>query len=278
MRIHALQTGTVAIKEGQRQGKGHGVLRQLNMFIDKTWTEPLPIYAWVIEHPEGIIVVDTGETSRTSEPGYFPRWHPYYRSGVREWVRPEQEVGPQLRALGIAPSDVRWLVLTHLHTDHAGGLHHFPQSEILVSRTEYRLASSLTGRLLGYLPDRWPDWFAPRLLDFAPQPYGPFPDSYTLTGAGDVVLVATPGHTPGHLSVMVQDGPVQILLAGDTSYNQQLLLDGIVDGVSGNETVARQTIQRIQQQLRDTPTVYLPSHDAGSARRLEQRATVTFAP
>ena len=76
MRIHAIQTGSVAIKESQRQGVGHGIRRRLNPLVDKAWTEPLPIYAWVIEHPEGIIVVDTGETARATEPGYFPWWHP----------------------------------------------------------------------------------------------------------------------------------------------------------------------------------------------------------
>ncbi len=79
MRIHALQTGTVAIKQRQRQGVGLGTRRRLNTLFDSAWTEPLPIYVWVIEHPEGIIVVDTGETARAAEPGYFPWWHPYYR-------------------------------------------------------------------------------------------------------------------------------------------------------------------------------------------------------
>ena len=132
MRIHAIQTGSVAIKERQRHGVGQGTRRQLNTVMDKTWTEPLPIYAWVIVHPEGIIVVDTGETARVAEPGYFPWWHPYFRLGVRSWVRPEEEIGPQLQALGIQPADIRWLVMTHLHTDHAGGLHHFPKVEIFL--------------------------------------------------------------------------------------------------------------------------------------------------
>jgi N-acyl homoserine lactone hydrolase len=75
MRIHVIQTGTVAIKQVQRHGrrKGNPVL---NILLDPNWTEPLPIYAFVIEHPEGLIVVDTGETARVAEPGYFPWWHP----------------------------------------------------------------------------------------------------------------------------------------------------------------------------------------------------------
>ena len=54
MKIHAIQTGTVSIKKVQRHGKGKGLMRQLNTMISREWTEPLPIFAWVIEHPEGI--------------------------------------------------------------------------------------------------------------------------------------------------------------------------------------------------------------------------------
>jgi N-acyl homoserine lactone hydrolase len=84
MRVHAIQTGTVAIKQRQVRSAGQGMRRRLNTLLDHTWTDPLPIYARVIEHPEGLIVVDTGETARVAEPGYFPWWHPYYHLGVRE--------------------------------------------------------------------------------------------------------------------------------------------------------------------------------------------------
>ena len=73
-----------------------------NTFATAQWTEPLPIYAFAIEHPEGVIVVDTGETAGASKPGYFPSWHPGFRCAVREWVEPEQEIGPQLERLGIS--------------------------------------------------------------------------------------------------------------------------------------------------------------------------------
>ena len=164
MKIHAVQTGTVRVKASQPVGRGHGSMRQVNILLDRTWTEWLPIYAWAVETDEGVIVVDTGETARTAEPGYFPRWHPYYRYGVRLWVTPEQEIGPQLQRLGIAPADVRWVVLTHLHTDHAGGVHHFPRNEILVSREDLAVASGVRGRLRGYPNNRWPDWFAPTVV------------------------------------------------------------------------------------------------------------------
>src|SRR5215510_6129899 len=79
-KIHAISTGKVTIRPSQVEGKGADSMRILNVFLDRRWTEPLPIYAWAIEHPEGIFVVDTGETANTAEPGYYPRWHPYYRN------------------------------------------------------------------------------------------------------------------------------------------------------------------------------------------------------
>jgi N-acyl homoserine lactone hydrolase len=277
MRMHAIQTGTVAVKTHQMSGRGHGSLRLVNTLLDATWTEPLPIYAWVVEHPEGLIVIDTGDTAHTSEPGYFPWWHPYYKLGVRLMVHPEDEIGPQMHALGIAPTDVRWVVMTHLHTDHAGGLHHFPKAAILVSRAEHQVASGFRGQVNGYLPQHWPTWFAPQLIDFAPEPFGPFPSSYSLTNAGDVHLVPTPGHTFGHLSVIVQEDEHALFFAGDTSYTQQLMLEQAVDGVTSYEALYQQTSRQIRTYVQSTPTIYLPSHDPEGAHRLTNRTTIAHS-
>jgi N-acyl homoserine lactone hydrolase len=272
MRVHALQTGTVVVKTRQLQGVGRGPLRAINTMRDPEWTDPLPIHAWAVEHPEGVIVVDTGETARATEPGYFPQWHPYFRLAVRVSVAPEQEIGPALRAVGIEPGDVRWVVLTHLHTDHAGGLEHFPGSEVLVSRTEFETASGFMGKLRGYLPHRWPAWFAPRMIDFRPDPYGPFPESVALTEAGDVRIVPSPGHTEGHVSVVLEeDGDGRVFFAGDTSYTEALMLAGAVDGVAPDPAQARETLERIGRFAREQRVVYLPAHDPGAAERLARR-------
>lgn len=270
MRIHVIQTGTVAIKQVQRQGRESGN-PLLNIVFDKSWTEPLPIFAFVIEHPEGLIVVDTGETARVAEPGYFPRWHPYYRYGVQEWVQPEEEIGPQMRAMGLDPKDVRWVLLTHLHTDHAGGLANFPKAEQLVSRSEYTYAQGTRGLLRGYPSNRWPRWFNPTLIDMQPEPVSSFPDSYPVTRAGDVHFVPTPGHTVGHLSVVVTTADMTYFLAGDASYTQALMLSEKIDGVSINHLTARQTLERVHAFCRETPTVYLPSHDPDTPDRLATR-------
>ncbi len=271
--IHAIRTGLVKVRRAQMEGRGKGLSRMAYMLLDDDWTEWLPIYAWVIEHDEGFIVVDTGETSRVHEIGYHPSWHPFYRRAVNFSVHPEEEIGPQLRARGIGPRDVRQVVLTHLHTDHAGGLVHLTGSKMWVAREELRRASGIGGRVQGYLPNRWPKWWQPEFVRFDDRPLGPFQQSMSLTQRGDVLVVPTPGHTPHHISVVVCGSP-SYFLAGDTSYNQRLLMEGKVDGVSPDVAVSRETLSRIRALGKGRPLVYLPSHDPESEERLAQNSVL----
>jgi N-acyl homoserine lactone hydrolase len=272
-KIHAIRTGLVKVRQAQRESRSSGLSRVTDMLFDEIWTEWLPIYAWVIEHDEGIIVVDTGETSRVHENGYHPSWHPFYRRASRFSVHPDEEIGFQLRNLGINARDVWQVVLTHLHTDHVGGLIHLTGSKIWVAQQEFKRASGLGGKLQGYLPHRWPKSWDPNFIRFENRPLGPFEQSMSLTSSGDVLIVPTPGHTPAHISVVVCGSP-SYFLAGDTSYDQNLLLAGKVDGVSPSESVSRQTMKNIVTLAMKRPLVYLPSHDPESELRLVQQSAI----
>jgi len=87
-----------------------------------------------------------------------------------------------------------------------------------VSRLEWERATGLGGRLRGYLPQYWPPGLEPTLVDFEGPGVGPFSSSYDLTGDGSLFLVPTPGHTPGHVALLVNGERRSWLLAGDLAH------------------------------------------------------------
>jgi len=277
MQIHAISTGAVKITQSWRVGRGSGILRLAHTLLDRQFTDWLPIYCYVIEHPEGLIVVDTGIPVTANAPILFPPWMLLVQRAARFRITAEQEIGPQLRARGLAPADVRWVVLTHLHQDHDGGLHHFPHAEVVVARAEWQAAQGLRGRLGGYQNQRWPRWLAPRCIDFAPTQAGTFPQRYPLTQRGDVQLIPTPGHSAGHMSVLVDAGAQLICIAGDAAYTQDLLIAQTLDGIGSDPLAQHATHRALLQLANEQPTVFLPSHEWDAERRLAAREPLFVA-
>lgn len=274
MKIHAIETGRVKITQNWRVGRGGGLRRLVNTLFDNRFSDWLPIYAWLIEHPEGLILIDTGIPTDANKPIWFPPFMRLVQRAAKFDMTAEQEIGPQLKQLGFSPDDVRWVVLTHLHQDHDGGLRYFRNAEFVVSREEWAVAAGIKGRLGGYLNHRWPDWFKPRLIDFGKTPLGPFPGHAKLTEAGDVYLVPTPGHSRGHMSLILVEEGRSIFFAGDASYTEALLIAQQADGIGDNPQVQAKTHQQILAYAEQHPTVYLPSHDPDAKHRLDNRMTI----
>ena len=120
----------------------------------------------------------------------------------------------------------------------------------------------------------------PAGVDFRPialdgGSFGAFPESRPLTDDGRIVAVATPGHTPGHISVVcVDDDGRHILLAGDATDTLEQLHARRADAVAPKPAVSIETMDTILAHGRSHPTVYLPSHDRESVARLESRVTL----
>ena len=207
--VRCIQTGAVCAKRGER-----GFRRYL---LDDWSDRALPVNCFLLERADGLVLFDTGQTAAAASSSYFPRWHPYLRLARFE-LGAGDEVAAQVRALGHDTAEVRMVVLSHLHTDHTGGLAPFARAEVIVSRVEWQRATGLTGRLRGYLPQRWPPGLHPRLADFDGPAIGPFPASSDLAGDGQLILVPTSGHTPGHAALLARDGERRYLFAGDIAH------------------------------------------------------------
>lgn len=271
MKVHCFTTGTVTLTQSWQKGTGGYLSRLVSALFDSRFTEPLPIWCFLIEHPEGLILIDTGIPLNANAPVWFPLFMPLVqRAAPFQIASTDEEIGPQLRAAGFATEDVRWVILTHLHQDHEGGLHYFPNATFIASKSEWDVSQGFAGRMGGYLNFRWFDGFAPQTITFD-EPDAIFGGRHTVTEAGDVYLVPTPGHSPGHLSVVVEEDDSLLFFAGDASYTQQLLLENALDGVSQDEAAVRRTHQNIMGLGRQRPIVYTPSHEWAAKERLENR-------
>jgi glyoxylase-like metal-dependent hydrolase (beta-lactamase superfamily II) len=257
MRIHALLTGAVQLPH----------LRRARPRLSAR--EVAPVYAWAIEHDEGLIVVDTGPSEHSSRRSGRPAW---------TWLGPSRRgpanvtarvgIGQRLVAHELAPSDVRWVVLTQLDPDHAGGLRQFPASDVLVSAQELAAATRRRG-LSGDARDLSSRVRRPIAIDFyRDRSAGPFELSYPLTRDSDVRLVPTPGRTPGHLSVVVEGATRTVVIAGDASYTEQELIDMELQGAAWDRRAAEESLRRLRAYCAGTGAVYLPSRDPRSGHRL----------
>lgn len=241
----------------------------------KSWF-PIPINVFLVEHRNGLVLFDAGlSPAVTANPNYV-------RSGVGRYflhklfrlhIGADDTLAHNLAMLGYRAADVDKVVVSHLHFDHVGGISEVPQADLLVSRDEWR-------QLDGRHPERdfifrehielpGAKW---RPVDFAATAdplFAPFGGSFDLMGDGSMVLLPTPGHTAGSMSMLVQAaGWPPLLFVGDLTYEVQLLLRGQVPG-TGEESVLHSSFDKVRH-LRDRlPGLrILPGHDAKAAEGL----------
>jgi len=267
MYIHALQTGIVHVKADFLRGSaaaGNPLTFFGKLLTDKVWVD-LPIYAWVIDHSEGIFIVDTGDCADTLH---------NFISQSTYTIMPDEQIGAQLMNLGIAKRDIRKIILTHLHGDHVNGLADLQGIPTFLGEVEYAFYRNRLGGLFSRRTTRLPNWFDPQPIEFQQQAFGAFPRSFPLTKAGDMIAVPTPGHTAGHLSVIINYEDVSYLLAGDVTYDQEALLSRTLQGPSLAIKQHPQTLQPILSYVQTHPTIYLPSHDWESGNRLITKSII----
>ena len=262
--IHPLTTGQVRIHAKMHRGEGTGLRRRAKILRKGPMGELVPIHAWLIEHPEGLLLVDSGETHAVRNTT-FAEFH----------VSRGDELDHQLEAADVAPADVKRVVLTHIHGDHVNGLRHLPNATVLANTREIAVANSPMGRLQRAISRQpLPPGFDPRPITLDGPAIGAFATAKALTADGRVVAVSTPGHTLGHIAILVVQPDHHVLLGGDTAYDQPQLQDLHVDGVSPKDDITIATMKTILAHAETNPTVYLPSHDPQSARRLRETDTL----
>lgn len=267
MKIHAVSTGIGYVKESFLRGsiKAGGTLPFLiNLHRESPYVK-IPLYAWAIEHDEGVIVVDTGDI-----PSDRTNWLVQFKRDIK----PDELIEPQLARLGIRVKDVSKVIITHIHSDHADGAAPFLKTPMWVSQREYDSFHSIPTRLINRLALDAPKGFDPRPFNFLPERVGSFEYSFPLTKDGSIIAVPTPGHTPGHLSVIAIENGISYFIGGDVTYDQAALIKQDFQGPSESPAEQPATLARVLEYTQTYPTVYLPSHDPEAGNRLAKAEIV----
>jgi len=160
----------------------------------------IPVSMWIIDHPKGLVVVDTGNNNAVVDGNCKSHWV----AGMCDFLKPSQKrddtIDRQLQKLGYSVDQVKAVITSHAHLDHIGNIKMFPKAVHVIQKKELYQAW-------------WPEKFqrdggAFVMADFD----GPARDfnylelsgDYDLFGDGSVIVLSTPGHTLGHQSVKVQ--------------------------------------------------------------------------
>jgi N-acyl homoserine lactone hydrolase len=272
--VSVVSTGTVEIHPEHAFGTSKPLYWWL--LTSRNWLPPRPINAYVIEHTNGLLLFDTGQDrASVTDDRYFPGGFTgvIYDRLARFDIGEEDTLTAQLATLGYAPADVGTAILSHLHQDHMGGLRELRGADLLVAEAEWaelsRLAPEPRGFLRSHIQLPGLQWHQ---IGFEPthdSSLAPFSESLDVMGDGSLVLLPTPGHTPGSLSLLVRRRTRSpLLLVGDLSYGADVLERGQLPGVGARRQLAQATQKVLALKQRMPGLVILPAHDPTAAQRL----------
>jgi N-acyl homoserine lactone hydrolase len=275
-RVSVVSTGQVQIRSDHVASTWRPTAVWL--LTSRTWTPPRPINAYIIEHRDGLVLFDTGQDrASVTEADYFPGGMTgFLYSRLAQFdMSAQQTLTAGMEKVSYAISDVKTAIISHLHQDHIGGLAELNNADIVVSQAEWDTLSSPLPELRG-LMRRHIDLPGLRWRRITPEPtedpgLAPFRSGHDLFGDGSLVVLPTPGHTPGSISLLVRrPGLPPLLMVGDVTYDAQVLEAGHMPGVGNRRHLREATAMVNQMRQRYPDLAILPAHDPGAADRLAQ--------
>lgn len=252
IRIHIFHTGRVCVSPAlpfkDKEKNPHPVQLTLLSAYGRRKRVWLPVSAYLIEHPQGRILVDTGWHREISPKGEYSRMAQIRHLGLAHFLLNQgvlpmgESLVEQLAQRHIRPEDIDYVLLTHLHSDHASGLRQLKGARhILVSEEEWQDTKKHSER---YVTSMWKgvdiETFA-----FAETGQGPVGRSFDLFGDGSVEMIQIPGHTSGLAAVKITHGGKFVLLFADGGYAEKSWKEMIPPGTALDEQQAYRSLQWI---------------------------------
>lgn len=237
------------------------------------WAVPIPAY--LIHHPSGPLLVDTGlHPSVATRP--VENLGRLFANFGRPKLDPGSDLPAQLRDRGIDAKSIRTVVMTHLHFDHSSGMSEFPGATFVLSEDEWVAATTERRPFLqGYRPAHYDYAFDYRTVSYDSElvrSYSTFGRTLDLFGDGSVRLASTPGHSAGHQSVICRLRDRDLVIAGDAIYTYAQLEGAPEPPRPADRHNWRRSLRELSHFHRQFPqAVILPGHDPEHWKTLEKR-------
>lgn len=242
IKIHVLQTGRVCVDIGVplKQKNPFAVTGFFRSAKHRVW---LPVTTYLIEHPKGLVLIDTGwNTSKRNvtvkrKLGLLPISYADLPDGMA--------VNEQLEGLGYKTSDLDYVFITHMDSDHVDGLSLVKDAKnILVSREEWE-DSQMKRYGYRYHTQLW-NGIDVGTFDFDENGMGPFHKSFDLFGDGSIQLVSTPGHSHGLFTTLIQGKEKFVAIIGDVGYMKKSWDEIWIPGLTVDKNAATRSLKWIQ--------------------------------
>jgi N-acyl homoserine lactone hydrolase len=215
-----------------------------------------PVPSYLIDHPKGRALFDTGMNLRYRRE--LADALPANKFGL-EWFE-GMEIAARLRSIQVDPASINFIINSHFHIDHCGGNATLPNATVVVQAKEHQAAKAAEDIGL----------FNPE--DFATgQPLKLISGEHDLFGDGSVRIIPTPGHTPGHQSVIIKLSKGDVLLAGDCCYIERNLDLMQLPVLTADKDAGMQSLG-ILNNLRSVGTRILFGHDSAQWKTITEGA------
>ncbi|OEL02276.1 N-acyl homoserine lactonase family protein [Staphylococcus casei] len=249
IKIHILHTGSVIVDEALPFGySDNRPLAWTGLFRSKKHLVKLPVSVYLIEHPKGLILIDTGwhTDNRTKQIRNLLFQYPVNKAELPKGTA----VHEQLEKLGYQTSDIDYVLMSHMHCDHADGLRHVKDAKnILLSEEEY---DAIKKDKLHYLPHEWKG-IDIQTFSFKKSDIGPKNKSFDLFEDGSIQMVWAPGHSKGLSSTIIKslDSNEFILLASDVGYAAESWKKNVTPGVLVDKKEAQRSLDWVRNTIDD---------------------------
>lgn len=270
IKIHVLHTGKVRTSPYLPYGNGCGIIKASGITTPRNKWLWMPVSVYLIEHPKGLVLVDTGWNRSMSPNGEYDKKAQIDSLGSfvlyninQGFVESGAAVDEQLNAMGIKPSDLDYVLLTHLDCDHANGLSLVKDAKnILVSNDEFKMLNNKSPIIKIRFQNKW--WNDTKIKGFEyNDTEGPFGKAYDLFGDGSIKMINIPGHSDGLCAVKVKNSDGKfVLMFSDGGYGEKSWRDMITSGITMDKEKQYKSLQWIREQSLDKNCIEsLANHD-----------------